>query len=362
MKKFFSYLGLMAGLLLVTGAGCLSLKSSNDPSTTGPAGMFVSPDRGETWGQIVSLPKAEGVSSLANVSVYRVIEDPQDPKAMYWLSRGEGFFFSYDEGETWQRPSGPLASGFVYSIAVDPTDKCTLYGTNGLLVYRSDDCSRSWTEVYRESRSDRVAAIAVNPFPPYELYVLKSGGDLLKSEDQGISWSVMQRFRQRVDHLIADHYQPGVLYIATRKNGMYRSVDMGETWEFLTEPISRFSGGTEYRRMFLHPTREGVIYWICTYGILVSEDSGETWRGMELITPPGSADIYAFAVNPTNDKEMYYTATVNYRSTFYKTVDGGENWITKKLPSGQVPTALRVHPEQEQVVYIGFTIPPPEKK
>jgi hypothetical protein len=79
---------------------------------------------------------------------------------------------------------------------------------------------------------------------------------------------------------------------------------------------------------------------------------------MTLLTAPGSVQIYGFAVNPKNPNHMYYTATANNRSTFYRTVDGGQNWITKRLPSGQIPTALRVHPEQEDWVYVGFTIPP----
>ena len=79
---------------------------------------------------------------------------------------------------------------------------------------------------------------------------------------------------------------------------------------------------------------------------------------MKLITAPGGANIYGFAVNPQNDNEIYYTATIGTRSTFYKTADGGQNWVTKKLPSGQVPTVLRVHPSNPNMLYLGLTIPP----
>ena len=45
---------------------------------------------------------------------------------------------------------------------------------------------------------------------------------------------------------------------------------------------------------------------------------------MNLITPPGSANIYGFAVNPQNENEVYYVGTIGNRSLFYKTVDGGK--------------------------------------
>jgi photosystem II stability/assembly factor-like uncharacterized protein len=60
-------------------------------------------------------------------------------------------------------------------------------------------------------------------------------------------------------------------------------------------------------------------------------------------------------VNPQNDNEIYYTATIGDRSTFYKTLDGGKNWITKKLPSGQIPVYLRVHKKNASVLFLGFT-------
>lgn len=80
---------------------------------------------------------------------------------------------------------------------------------------------------------------------------------------------------------------------------------------------------------------------------------------LNLITPPGSVLIYAFAINPNNDAEMYYTATQaeTNHSTFYKSIDSGQTWTTKKMPSGQIPAILRVHPDQNNLVYLGFTTP-----
>lgn len=343
--------------LLLAGQGCISLSGSGS-TTTGPAGMWVSGDKGNTWQQISLLPQAGGVRVLSGVSVFRLGTDPQDPKALYWASRDQGFFYSYDDGNTWRQPAPPLNTGFVYSVAVDPRDKCNIYAATGGSVYKSDDCSRSWKEVYRDSSGDHVAAVAFNPFNPRQVFLAKAGGDLLQSSDNAVSWSVMKRFGTRIESFIPDPFIGNTFYVASRTQGLYRTQNGGTVWDNLGSNLKEFPGALEYRRLYLHPTKKSVIYWISTYGILVSEDTGNTWMPMNLINAPGSANIYAFAVNPKNDKEIYYTATIAERSTFYRSADGGKSWITKKLPTDQRPTALRVHPVNENVVYIGFTIPP----
>lgn len=358
MKKIISSLGFLAVLLLLGGASCISL-SGGGATTTGPAGIFVSTDKGDSWQQMSLFPDPSGTKTITEASVYRLIPDPLDSKAMYWLTRGTGFFYTYDDGKSWRQPAEPMNSGFIYSATINPRDKCTIYATNGVIVYKTEDCSRSWQEVYRESQADRIVSVAFDPYKPDQIFLAKAAGDILKSVDFGKSWSAIARFGQRLEVLEMDPLQEGVIYIATRDSGLIRSEDGGATWETLEEGLEGFSGSTEFRRFYLHPKSPGVLYWISTYGILYSEDSGKTWAAMELINPPGSALIYAFTVNPRNDQEVYYTATINNRSTLYRSIDGGQNWTTKKLPTGQMPTVLRYHPDKD-ILYIGFTIPPKE--
>src|SRR3989344_4607004 len=358
MRRVALSIGLLSVALFLIGQGCFSLTGEEAPRTAGPGGMFVSVNKGEAWQAISVLPGAQGVQDLSGVRVYRLFTDPQDTRALYWASRAHGFFYTYDGGQTWQQPQGDLRSGFIYSIAVDPRDRCTLFVTNGAKVFRSEDCSRSWQEVYRESRLDvRVTSIAFNRLAPRQVLILLSNGDLLETTDAGASWQVIYRFEKDVVDVFADPRQRDIFYVASRSSGLYRSIDAGRTWVSLQENMNDFFGSSEYRRFYLHPANAGVLYWISTYGILRSDNSGDTWEPVDLITPPGSAQIYAFAVNPKNEQELYYTATINNRSTFYRSFDGGIKWATKQLPSGQIPTILHVHPDNPEVVYLGFTIP-----
>lgn len=322
----------------------------------------MSADKGESWQQISALPKADGVKSINGVSVYRLYEDPQDPRAMYITTPANGMFYTFDDGKTWRQPEGPLSSGFVYAVAVHPKNKCVLFATNGRQVFRTDDCLRSWTEVDSELRSDvSVRALAFNPFPPYQIYQAKTNGDILQSFDSGHGWQVTQQFKKRLVNLVASPLKENLLYAVMKEDGLYRSEDGGASWVSVKDKLKKFSGALEYRRFALHATKPDTIYWISTYGILRSDDRGDSWTEMKLLTPPGSASIYGFAVNPQNENEIYYVGTVGNRSLFYKTVDGGKIWTTKKVPSGQLPSVLRAHPTQANVIYMGFSIPPKQK-
>ncbi len=350
---------LILGSFLFLGAGCLSVGDTGAVETTGPAGMFTSTDTGETWKSSSIFPTPEGVKSLQSVSVFDFIDDPKDKNTFYWASRGNGLFYSTDAGASWNRSPAPLNKGFIYSVAIHPEDHCTLYVTTGKQVFRSTDCVRSWSEIYRETSTDSVRSLAINPFSPYEIMMVKGKGDILMSNDAGVSWQVLARMRRTaLVNVFADPNTQGRWYVASREKGLFRSDDSGQTWTDLSKPLKKFAGAINFRDMLVYPSKEGVLYWVSTYGILRSEDAGETWVPFELITPPGSGRIYGFAVNKLNEKEIYYTATIGARSTFYKSIDAGKNWITKKLPSAQVPTAIRIDPEKGETLYLGFTIPP----
>lgn len=359
MHRFFRYFFILT-LFLLVGQGCIGISTSgNEIKTTGPAGMFISTNKGEEWQPIVAYPTSEGVQNLSDVSVFKIIPDSHDSQILYWLSRDNGMLFTVDDGKTWQRVKGPLATGFVYDLAIHPIDPCTMYGTNGTFIYRSEDCARSWKEVYRESRLDAgIRSVEFHQFSPFQIVVGLNNGDVLVSSDFGGSWSISKRLGNSISDIMADPLQAGRLFIATKSDGLYRTDDGGLSWVSLTSSLEKFPKALEYRRMVLHTTEKDVLYWVSTYGVLITRDAGANWKPLSLITPPGSVQIYSFGINPQNDSDIYYTATVNERSTFYRSIDGGQSWITRRLPTGQIPTAFHAHKKNQSWVYLGFTIPP----
>lgn len=351
-------LALVVGLL-TTGAGCLQFGASQ---AQGPMGMYQSVDKGETWKQIAVFPTAAGIKSIAGLKVYRIHTDPSDPNAMYLATRGQGLYYSYDAGASWQ-VAPAMAGKFIYGLAVNPKDKCTIFVSDGQHIFKTDDCMRTWKNVYTEERPDqRVISVAVDYAASTTVYAAELGGDILVSNNLGTSWRVTQRFNFQMQYLVADQFNQGRVYAAAYTNGLYRSDDYGITWKNLSAGLDAFADANRFNRLVLNSGKKDSLFWISKYGILRSDDAGATWADMKLITPPGSVNIYGFDISAKNQNEMYYTGTilgeknVHVRSTFYKTVDGGKNWVTKKLPTNTIPVWLLISPDKDNVVSMGFTI------
>ncbi|EKE06925.1 MAG: hypothetical protein ACD_18C00235G0004 [uncultured bacterium] len=361
MNKKLLFLSVIIASVFLTGASCLNVGDTNKAITSGPAGMFVSTDKGETWSAISAFPTSQGVKNLNGYSVFGLIEDPEDPQGLYWLSREVGLFYSFDSGRSWKQSVSPLNVSLIRSLTINPKDNCDIYATNGRQVFKTLDCVRSWEEVFNEIRpSDSITAVAFDPFHTENIYIGESNGDLLKSTDSGKTWSVINNFGRGtyIRDLSFDTNREGIFFVATLKNGLFRSKDSGETWVNLSSKLAEYPGSLDFRRFLIYPSNAEEIYWISKYGILTSRNSGEDWEPVKLVTPPGSVDIYAFTVSRFNNKEMYYTATIDYKSSFYRSVDGGKTWETRKLPSKQLPTMLFSHPQNDGWLYLGYTIPP----
>lgn len=351
-------LALVVGLL-TTGAGCLQFGASQ---TQGPMGMYQSADKGETWKQIAAVPTVAGVQSIAGIKVFRLHTDPSDPNAIYLASRGQGLFYSYDNGASW-RGVPALAGRFIYGLAVNPKNKCNIFVSDGQHIFKTDDCLRTWKNVYSEERPDqRVVSLAVDFGISTTVYAAELGGDILVSNNLGTSWRVTQRFGAQLQYLVADQFTPGRLYVAGYTSGIHRSDDSGATWKNMSAGLDSFTDANRFYRLTLNPGKKDSLFWVSKFGILRSDDAGATWTDLKLITPPGSVNIYAFDINAKNQNEMYYTGTIlgdknaHVRSTFYKTTDGGKNWVTKKLPSNTIPVSILINSEKDSVVSMGFSI------
>ncbi|MFA6423755.1 MAG: hypothetical protein WCV83_00380 [Candidatus Magasanikbacteria bacterium] len=359
MKKIpLLLLALVVGLL-TTGAGCLTFGAAQP---TGPMGMYQSADKGETWKQIAAMPTVAGAKSIAGIKTYRLHTDPSDPNAIYLATRGQGLYYTYNNGASWETVPA-MAGKFIYGLAVSPKDKCTIFVSDGQHIFKTDDCLRTWTNVYTEERPDqRVVSVAVDFGNSNMVYAAELGGDILVSNNSGTSWRVTQRFNFQLQYLVSDQFNPGRVYVAGYTNGIFRSDDSGTTWKDMSDGLDSFAEANKFYRLVLNPGKKDSLFWVSKFGILRSDDAGATWTDLKLITPPGSVNIYAFDINAKNQNEMYYTGTIlgeknaHVRSTFYKTTDGGKNWVTKKLPTNTIPVGVLINTVKDSIVSMGFAI------
>jgi photosystem II stability/assembly factor-like uncharacterized protein len=343
----------IACTLLFTGAGCISISGGGGTSGA-DGGVFRSDDFGEEWTQKVAVPQTGGrEASINQVSVTTIVQDPSDDQAIYIGTVEHGIYYSYDAGESWRQPP-QVNRGRVPSIAVDPADKCRLYVAAENKLLRSEDCARTFTVVYEDARADKaVSSVVVDAFNSDIVWMGNSGGDVYRSVNRGEAWTKNNTFDGAVARLAFTPEDSRRIYAATEARGLWRTDDAGESWIALRDNYRDFSGAWEFSDLAMSPAEPGLVVLASKYGLLRSHDHGATWETVPLLTPPNTTMIYSVAVDPTDAGVIYYGTA----SIFYKTKNGGAEWVTNRLPSERVASDLLIDRNRPSVLYLGVTSP-----
>ncbi|MFA6254514.1 MAG: hypothetical protein WC675_00585 [Patescibacteria group bacterium] len=337
-------------LSLVLTSGCV-VKFGGTSKTPVVAGVFKSFDKGTTWVQKSLFIHSGGTGSITGLNVVSLNFDPQDNKAIYLASASNGLLYSYDAGDSWFKAKG-IPDGKIESVAIDPKNKCVIYTTFAVAIRKSVDCSRSWQEIYVDTRADKtVTALAIDPDDNLIIYAGNSAGDILKSIDGGGNWQVSNRFGNPITKILIDPNDSRVIYVATKSKGIFKTITAGADWFDINEGLKQYSGSLEYKNLIFDLSQPDSLLLVAKYGLIKTTDGGATWEAIKLITPPASTDIFSVAINPQDNQEIYYATA----STFYKTTDGGQNWITKRLPSAAVATYLLIDPLDSNIIYLGMS-------
>jgi photosystem II stability/assembly factor-like uncharacterized protein len=349
MLKQKIFLAALIAVVALGTTGCIKItKQKTTASKLG--GIFYTTDRFETWKhRSLLMTPGETPGSIGDVDVYFIRFDPSDSEAVYVGTRADGLYYSYNGGAGWNK-SEKLPTGFVRDTVIDPKDKCTLYAAVESRVYRSEDCARTWKEVYyTDNLEKKVTALAIDWYDSSIIWLGLSDGTVLQSASKGLAWKKAGYFGQRVQKIIVDPNDSRVVYFGVLDAGLWKTTDKGETWEDLYKAMKDFSGAKTFYDFTVSASSKNVILYGNKYGLLRSLDAGTTWSSLKLLTLPAGEKIYAVALDPTNANYIYYSTD----SAVYKSVDGGENWVVKKTPTTRVVSALLVHPKQTATIFAG---------
>jgi photosystem II stability/assembly factor-like uncharacterized protein/regulator of replication initiation timing len=219
-----------------------------------------------------------------------------------------------------------------------------------------------WREIgpFRGGRSAAVTGVKNNR----NLFYFGSvGGGVWRTQDGGTSWENISDgfFGGSVGAVAVAESDNNIMYVGlgektvrgnvSNGDGMWKSEDAGETWQYLGMKDSR-----HISRIRIHPKDPNIVYAAIMgdlfksskmRGVYKSTDGGKKWRRVLFANKDaGAVDL---VMDPKNPKVLF-ASTWNIRRTPYslssggpgsdiwKSVDGGEKWTkissNKGLPSG----------------------------
>jgi photosystem II stability/assembly factor-like uncharacterized protein len=127
---------------------------------------------------------------------------PKAPKRLY-SSAGDGYFESFDYGESWTRPMEGFRHSYLYGLAVDSGDPQNVIVSASMgpssayvvedaesFVYRRDEDGGKWRAVSNglpESRGTTAAVLTPDPNTAGQYYAVNNHG-VFYSDDSGVSW------------------------------------------------------------------------------------------------------------------------------------------------------------------------------
>ncbi len=259
------------------------------------------------------------------------------PETFYMGATGGGVWKTDDWGVTWRPISdGYFATGSIGAITVAPSDPDVVWvgtGSDGLRsnvivgrgMYRSIDAGATWTHVGLEE-AGQIGAVIVHPDDPDVAWAAAQGDPFGKNDvrgvfhtrDGGATWEQQLFVSDSVGVIDMEMHptDPDVLYAGAwrgerkpwtiisgmeedaREDGIWRSLDGGETWEYAYIGLeSNLIGKIDLAVSAADPDR---VYALVETkepeeGLYRSDDRGATWR------------LVSGGFQPIMDRPFYYT-------------------------------------------------------
>ncbi|MBN2611894.1 MAG: hypothetical protein JXB00_10095 [Bacteroidales bacterium] len=227
--------------------------------------------------------------------------------------------------------------------------------------------------------SGRISDFAINPQNPFEYYVAVASGHIWKTTNNGVTWKpVFENYgAYAIGCLAIDPVNPNVIWAGTGENnsqralgygnGIYKSLDAGNSWKNMGLKSSRQTG-----KILIDPRNTDVVYVAAEgsvwgpggeRGIYKTLDGGKSWN--KILNISENTGAYDLEFHPLNPDIIYASVHQRRRRTFtkinggpesgfYKSTDGGKEWrkITSGLPETHLGRiGIDVTPADANLVY-----------
>jgi photosystem II stability/assembly factor-like uncharacterized protein len=265
-----------------------------------------------------------------------------DPNVVWVGSASGGVWKTVNGGLTFEPvfDDQPIAS--IGDLAAAPTNPDVVYVGSGEAnarnsvsfgngVYKTTDGGRSWRHLGLEG-THHISRVIVSPQDENVVFVAAMGSFFGPGEERGVfrttdggkSW-------QKVLYLDEEHGASDLDMDPTNPNVLYTGL-----WHFDRKPWTHTTG-----------SKKG--------GVWRSVDAGETWQRLEEGLPKGVVGRIAVKVAPSNPNVVYVLAE-SHEGTLFRSDDGGDTFQkvsdnVQIISRGLYYTDLRVDPWDENRVY-----------
>jgi photosystem II stability/assembly factor-like uncharacterized protein len=284
-----------------------------NPSTPNPVGseatniILQSTDGGQTWEDVsYSLP------------------DKQLPESFFagesdlYLRVMDGMYRSKSALNTplWEKVKG-----------LDPKTNSIAFNPSGVMAYSYDghiyqkkSSSETWLPIFTELKSHSLQTI----FEASDgTLFLSTGKSLSKSADKARTWKVVQNGG------VGDIVESEGVLVATGQQGIMRSTDGGEHWEWV---ISEGGVGIDAER--IEGGFAAITFNTTTQSrrIRISMDAGKTWQAIDAGLPP--------SMNITSIKQIGNYLICSHPDGIFRSSNNGKNWTM--VNAGAEPKKIKI--------------------
>lgn len=256
------------------------------------------------------------------------------------------------------RNIGPFRGGRSASVTGVRGQRSLYYfGSTGGGVWRTKDGGQTWANISDKYFGGSIGAVEVAPSDPNVIYVgggevtvrgnVSAGNGIWRSTDAGDTWQFLGLKNSRHIPRIRIHPQnPDIVYAAvlgdlfkdSKERGIYKSTDGGKTWK-QTLFVNERAGAVD---LIMDPNNSRILYastWrihrnpyeLSSGGegskLWQSKDGGETWHDITSAKglPTGTWGISGITVSPVNSNRLW-AIIENAEGGVFRSDDGGKSW------------------------------------